>query len=176
MVLLALDEGFPDTIFKVSALLPGIELRRLRDVDSRLVTNSDDWAVLLRLHQHADNFDGLVTVDSRMHEQTKEMAVLHQTNLTLVEFLDTGNDAIKATGLALLWLPYVAQETRPDKPQLWLLRPPPRKTWNRPWEQLGEIASRRGESARATFDQAKLNSRELETDLWEWYEGTPEAY
>lgn len=38
-------------------------------------------------------------VDSRMHEQEKEMAVLHQTKLTLVEFLDTENDAIKATVL-----------------------------------------------------------------------------
>lgn len=164
----ALDEGFPDTIFKLADLLPGIDLVPLRSADLRLVGNSEDWAVLLRLHQL--DYDGFLTTDGRMIEDPKVLAVLHQTQSTLVSFLETGHDAIRASGLTLLHLPYIAKYTVVTRPQLWTLRPPQKKEAKRAWDQIGELASRHDISAQQLFNTERLTGEELERALWEWYE------
>ena len=176
MALFALDEGFPQTIFEVARLLPGVELRPIREVDSRLVGNSDDWAILLRLYQHPDPFDGLITTDAHMHELPKEMTVLHQTRLTLVQVLDAGNDAVRATALVLLHLPYIVQEIRSDKPQHWPLRPPGRKAANRAIDALGSIATKQKVSTQQLLTSKQLTEEQLLTDLWGWYEYQESEY
>ncbi len=164
----ALDEGFPDTIFKLADLLPGIDLVALRSADSRLVGNSEDWAVLLRLHQLG--YDAFLTTDGRMTEDPKVLAVLHQTRSTLVSFLETGHEAIRASGLTLLHLPYIAKSNVETLPQLWTLRPPQKKDAKKAWDQIGEVASRHAISAQQLFNTQRLTDEELTNDLWDWYE------
>lgn len=164
----ALDEGFPDTIFKLADLLPGVDLVPLRSADPLLVGNSEDWAVLLRVHQLG--FDGFLTTDGAIVEDPRVLAVLHQTRSTLVSFLDTGHDAVRASGLTLLHLPYIAKTVVETRPQLWILRPPPKKDAKKAWDQLGKLASQHGISVQQLFDTEKLNESELNRDLWEWYE------
>jgi hypothetical protein len=164
----ALDEGFPSTIFKLEDLLPGIELVSLRSIDPRLVGNSEDWAVLLRVHQL--HCDGFLTTDGRIIEDAKVLAVLHQTKSTLVSYVETGHDAIRATGLTLLHLPFIAKSTDPDIAQLWVLRPPQRKEAKKAWDQIGELASRHHISAQQLFHTQRLSEDELQQDLWNWYE------
>lgn len=163
----ALDEGFPDTIFDLADLLPGIELVPLRAVDPQLVGNSEDWAVLLRLHQIG--YDGFLTTDGRMVEDPKVLAVLHQTRSTLVSLQEAGHDAVRASGLTLLHLPYISSSNNPNVPQLWTLRAPPRKDPKKAWDQIGELSSRHGISAQQLFTSQKLSDAELEHDLWDWY-------
>lgn len=168
MALFALDEGFPDTIFKLIDLLPGIELVPLRKADTRLVGNSEDWAVLLRLHQLG--YDGFLTTDGRMIEDPKVVAVLHQTRSTLVAFMETGDDAIRASGLALLHLKHISLSSVPTAPQLWVIRPPQKKASKRAWDQMGELASQHGISAQQLFNTQRLPDDDLERDLWDWYQ------
>jgi hypothetical protein len=175
MARFALDEGFPDTIFKLADLLPGIDLVPLRKADPRLVGNSEDWAVVLRVHQLG--YDGFLTTDGRMVEEPKVISVLHQTKSTLVAFLETGHDAIRASGLALLHLPHIARSTVPTAPQLWVLRPPQNKDSKKAWDQIGELASRHGISTQQLFITQRLSDEELNRDLWEWYQpGTTGEY
>lgn len=169
MALFALDEGFPDTIFKLTDLLPGIDLVSLRKADSRLVGNSEDWAVLLRLHQLG--YDGFLTTDGRMIENPKVIAVLHQTHSTLVAFLKTGDDAIRASGLALLHLPHIARSTVRTAAQLWVVQPPQKKPPKRAWDQMGELASHHAISTQQLFNTQRISDEELEAaNLWDWYE------
>ena len=176
MALFALDEGFPQTILEVGNLLPDVELRPLRQVDPGLVGNSEDWAILLRLFQDPEPFDGLITTDASMHNLPKEMTVLHQTNLTLVQVLAAGNDAIRATALVLLHLPYIAQETRSGRPQYWPLRPPPRRPAQRAVDALGVIGRNVKLSVEELIAAERLTDEQLRRDLWEWYEPTNLGY
>lgn len=176
MALFALDEGFPQTILQVAALLPDVTLRPLRDVDPRLVGNSEDWAVLLRLYQHPEPFDGLITTDASMHNLPKEMSVLHQTNLTLVQVLAAGNDAIRATALVLLHLPYIVKETRRDRPQYWALRPPAKRPARRAVDALGEIAQKQGVAVSELLESGRLNEGQLAQDMWRWYQDPDSEY
>lgn len=176
MALFALDEGFPETILSVASLIPEVQLRPLRDVDDRLLGNAEDWAILLRLAQHPDPFDGLITVDSRMIHLSREMAVLHQTEMTLVVLEDSGDDPVRATGLCLLHLPHIAATTDSGTPQLWILRPPGRKASERAWDQLGRIAKRQRTSTQQQFNAGQLTEDELREELWSWYGGIEDSY
>lgn len=176
MALFALDEGFPDTVFAVAGLLPEVDLRPLRDVDDRLLGNADDWAILLRLFQHPEPFDGLITVDASMTRLVRELVVLHQTQLSLVVFEDVGNDPVRASGLCLLHLPHIAKQTEADKPQLWILRPPGRKSPIRARDRLGELASAEGASIEQLMRRERLGSEQIERDLWSWYTGIDDEY
>lgn len=142
----------------------------------RLLGNADDWAILLRLFQHPDPFDGLITVDSSMTRLVRELVVLHQTNLSLVVFDGVGDDPVRASGLCLLHLPYIAQQTEPDKPQLWILRPPGRKPPIRARDRLGQLASAEGTSIEQLMRRDRLTPDELENDLWSWYTGIDDQF
>ena len=83
MVRFALDEDFPDTILE--SLRWGVteaELLPMRHLDKRL-RGLDDWQLLLALHHMAD-IDGLITTDTGMLNLPRELAVIHQANLTVV--------------------------------------------------------------------------------------------
>jgi hypothetical protein len=83
--LFALDQNFPHPIVgALNAFLLEAELVPLRDIDPLLVADMDDWQVLLALHHHDRAWDGLITTDSGMLNLPREIAVIRQTNLTLV--------------------------------------------------------------------------------------------
>ena len=83
MARFALDEDFPDTIIQALGLgVPEAALTPIRQIDSRL-RRMDDWELLLSLY-HLREWDGLISTDSRMLNLPRELAVVHQTNLTLV--------------------------------------------------------------------------------------------
>jgi hypothetical protein len=105
----------------------------------------------------------LITTDSGMISLPRELAVLMQTQLTLVVAHAAGHDPLKATGLVLTYLPWIAEHTRRDEAQLWVLRTANKPAEN-PWNQLEKIASRRGATASALYDTEKLTSVKLAHD------------
>ncbi|MGH2834292.1 MAG: hypothetical protein ACRDK2_16100 [Solirubrobacteraceae bacterium] len=79
--LFALDKNFPEPIVGVlSDFQADAQLVPLDRIDQRMST-LDDWELLLALHHHADPWDGLVTTDSSMLSQGRELAKLIQTKL-----------------------------------------------------------------------------------------------
>jgi len=138
------------------------ELVAVGDIDPRL-TDIDDWEVLLSLHHHAVGWDGLITTDSGMLSLPRELSALLQTRLTLVVADASGHDPLKATGLVLTYLPWIANQTRPDAAQLWVLRAANRPPED-PWHRLERIASRRHSSARALYNAERLTREELNRD------------
>ena len=111
-----------------------------------------------------------------MHNLPKEMSVLHQTNLTLVQVLAAGNDAIRATALVLLHLPYIVKETRRDRPQYWALRPPAKRPARRAVDALGEIAQKQGVAVSELLESGRLNEGQLAQDMWRWYQDPDSEY
>jgi hypothetical protein len=157
--LFALDQGFPLPIVKVLATyMVEAELVSLDDIDGRL-TVLDDWELLLALHHHERPWDGLITTDD-MIWQARELCVLIQTKLTLVFAHEAGHDPLKATGLVLAHLPGICKRTRPDIPQLWILRAVS-KPHTEPWDQLMKVAEHRDEDHQTLFNEAKLSPTEL---------------
>jgi len=139
VALFALDQNFPEPIVAaLNEFIPEAELVPIRDIDP-LLAEIEDWQVLLALLHHAQPWDGLITNDARMLNLPREMAVLRQTNLTLVVAHDSGHDPIRATGLLFTHLGYICRETSADTPQVWEL-----KANNRPardaWIYLDRIA------------------------------------
>ena len=72
----------------------------VEEIDFRL-PDFDDWQVLLALHHHARPWDGMVTNDTSMLDQPRELATLGYTQLTLVAPQAAGHDPIRSTGLVL---------------------------------------------------------------------------
>ncbi len=106
--LFALDQNFPQPIVSaLSEFMAEAELVALADIDARLA-DLDDWEVLLALHHHEREWDGLLTTDTGMLSLPRELAVLMQTRLTLVVAHAAGHDPLKATGLVLTYLPWIA--------------------------------------------------------------------
>jgi hypothetical protein len=163
VALFALDQNFPEPIIQaLNDFIPEAELIPLRDVDP-LLAEIDDWKVLLALHHHARPWDGVITNDSRMLNLPREMAVLRQTNLTLVVAQDAGHDPIRATGLLFTHLGYICTHTTHDDPQIWLLT-----ASNRPardaWEYLERIADHRSVDADELWRESRLTQAELNED------------
>jgi hypothetical protein len=93
--LFALDQNFPEPI--VAALgeyIVEAELTPLRQIDTQLA-ELDDWELLVALVHHERPWDGLITPDSGMLRQPREVAAVRQTNLTLVVAHDAGHDPTK---------------------------------------------------------------------------------
>jgi len=134
------------------------ELVPLSAIDSRL-PSLEDWQVLLALRNEVRPWDGLITTDGAMIRLPRELAVLHQTKLTLVVAEAAGHDPVKATGLVLAHLPGICKRTRPDIPQVWILRTVDRNH-ERPWDLLGRIAARQGKSADELFAASRLSEAE----------------
>lgn len=161
--LFALDQNFPQPIVELlSEFMAEAELVAVADIDARLV-DLDDWEMLLALHFHKRAWDGLITTDSGMLALPRELCVLMQTRLTLVVADAAGHDPLKATGLVLTYLPWIAYQTRPDEAQLWVLRAA-NKPHENPWDRLARIAGRRGTTAKALFQAERLSHEELNRD------------
>jgi hypothetical protein len=163
VALFALDQNFPEPIIQaLNDFVPEAELVPLREVDP-LLAEIDDWQVLLALHHHERPWDGLITNDRRMLNLPREMAVLRQTNLTLVIAHDSGHDPIRATGLLFTHLGYICRHTAAAESQVWDLQ-----ARNRPAEDaryhLERIAKHQNRDAEALWRSARLTNAELAED------------
>jgi hypothetical protein len=160
VALFALDQNFPEPIIQaLNDYIPEAELVPLREVDP-LLAEIDDWEVLLALHHHERLWDGLITNDRRMLNLPREMAVLRQTNLTLVVAHDSGHDPIRATGLLFTHLGFICRHTTSDESQVWELQ-----ARNRPaedaWHHLERIAKHQNRDAESLWRSARLTNAEL---------------
>lgn len=154
-----LDQNFPQNIINALGPIPEANLTPLMQVDPTLTMGHEDWEILRELHK--SGFDGFITADSSMLQLPKELTVLIQTGLTLVVTERVGHDSIQATGLLLMHLPHIAHQSRKATPQLWRLRPPPRKNHEDPWDRLREVADGMGQSATALYRRERLLDSEL---------------
>jgi hypothetical protein len=159
----ALDQNFPQPIIDaLDEFMVEAELVALQQIDPRL-SDLDDWEVLLALHLHDDQWEGLITTDSGMLSLPRELCVLLQTKLTLVVAHAAGHDPLKATGLLLTYLPWIANHSDPAVAQLWVLRAANRPYTN-PWEELAKIAHRQRVDTDALYEDHKLTREELRRD------------
>lgn len=162
--LFALDHNFPVPI--VDALKPSMpeaEMVPISRIDPRLPKLKDDWRVFLALHHHARAWDGLITTDSGILALPRELAVLHQTKLTLVVAEAAGHDPVKATGLVLTQLSGICAKTDPKHPQIWTLKTI-QKDPQRAWDLLGRIASREKTSVEEIFSSNRASKEEFADD------------
>lgn len=121
MALFALDHNYPAPIIeRAKPFLSSVELVFIGEIDSRL-PEFDDWELLLALHHHPREWDGMISNDTSMLDQERELAVLGYTHLTLVAPVAAGHDPIRSTGLVLGHIEDIASRTTPRKPQVWRL-------------------------------------------------------
>lgn len=143
MTLFALDHNYPMPIIeRARPYLRDVELVPIGDIDSRL-PEFDDWELLLALHHHSLEWDGLVSNDTSMLDQERELAVLGYRHLTLVAPVAAGHDPIRSTGLVLAHIEDIASRTTSRKPQVWRL---PGRTGggHHPDQFLGRLAKKAG--------------------------------
>jgi len=164
LALFALDQNFPEPIVNaLNEFIPEVDLVPLREIDPALTAEIDDWEVLLALHHHDRPWDGLITNDHGILNLPREMAVLRQTNLSLVVAESAGHDPIRATGLLFTHLEYIGRETAPDRPQIWRLVARNRPG-DDPWQYLESIAEHQNRSVDAVWQEARLTNAELARD------------
>jgi hypothetical protein len=119
--LFALDHNYPAPIIeRAKPFLSGVELVFIEEIDSRL-PEFDDWELLLALHHHPREWDGIISNDTSMLDQERELTVLGYTHLTLVAPVAAGHDPIRSTGLVMAHIEDIAARTTPRKPQVWRL-------------------------------------------------------
>lgn len=158
--LFALDQNFPQPIIEaLNEFIPEAELHPIREINPRL-TEVEDWELLLALRNEVRPWDGLITTDSRMLNLPREMAVLRQTNLTLVVAQASGHDPIKATGLLLTHLGWISRQTTNAEPQVWVLDARNRPGRD-PWEFIERIASHQNREANEVWEESRLTRQEL---------------
>ncbi len=134
----------------------------IRDIDERLA-DIHDWQVLLALHHHERPWDGLVTTDSGMVNQPRELATLMQTKLTLIVAEAAGHDPLKATGLVFAHLPWICDRVDAAQAQVWQLRAN-RKPADDPWELLRRVAGHQNADLQDLYQSARLRADELAQD------------
>lgn len=121
MALFALDHNYPAPIIEqAKPFLSGVELVFIGEIDSRL-SELDDWELLLALHHHPREWDGMISNDTSMLDQERELAVLGYTHLTLVAPVAAGHDPIRSSGQVLAHIEDIASRTTLRKPQVWRL-------------------------------------------------------
>jgi hypothetical protein len=121
VALFALDHNYPAPIIEqAQPYLDDVELVYIEKIDSRL-PEFDDWELLLALHHHPRDWDGMISNDTSMLDQERELAVLGYTQLTLVAPVAAGHDPIRSTGLVLAHIENIASQTTPRRPQVWRL-------------------------------------------------------
>ena len=155
--LFALDKNFPQPIVSVlSDFQADAQLIPLDRIDMRMST-LDDWELLLALHHHSDAWDGLITTDSSMLAQGRELTTLIQTKLTLVVAVASGHNPVKASGLLFAYLAGICQRTTPERAQVWRLNAANRPH-EEPWEFLKRFAEHNGRSADEVWAELKLSA------------------
>jgi hypothetical protein len=163
VALFALDQNLPQPIIAaLSDYIRDAELVPIGDIDP-LLAEIDDWQVLLALHHHERPWDGLITTDSRMLRLPREMAVLRQTNLTLVVAQSAGDDPIRATGLLFTHLSWICRATTDAEPQVWVLKAKTGRGLD-PMTFLAKIADHQNRDVDRIWDEERLTEAELAQD------------
>ncbi len=159
MLRFALDEDFPDTILESLKLgVAEAELVPMRKLDLRL-RGLDDWELLLALY-HMPDIEGLISTDSGMLNLPRELAVLHQTRLTLVIVERAGHDPIRAAGLLLVHLPQICKKTVRSTAQIWRLSAQS-KNHETPMAELVRVANHSKQNAKHLLYKHRLTKKEL---------------
>jgi hypothetical protein len=139
--LFALDHNFPESIvLPIVKAIPVAELVPVRSI-GRELAELEDWELLARLHQDDRPWDGLITNDSAMLSQPKELTVLSQTGLTLVVARGEGSNPIRAAGVLLCHLNHICRHTTRERAQIWDLKVA-QKNADEPRSYLEKIALR----------------------------------
>lgn len=162
--LFALDQNFPQPIVNaLGRFQPHAELVPVASVDPRM-SRLDDWELLLALHHHERPWTGLITTDSSMLAQPRELATLLKTRLTLVVAMEAGHDPVRASGLVFAYLPNVVKRTDARRAQVFTLRAA-NKPAEDPWDNfLSPLAERQGREAAEVYAEAVPTDDELERD------------
>ena len=114
MALFALDHNYPRPIIdQARPYFSGVELVPISEIDPRL-SEFEDWKLLLALYHHREPWDGMISNDTSMLDQERELAVLGYTQLTLVAPISVGHDPIRSTGLVLAHIEKIAAQTTPN--------------------------------------------------------------
>lgn len=164
--LFALDHNFPEPIVEVlSEVSEGggeAELVSVSDIDPRMA-DLEDWEIMLALHHHERGWDGLITTDSSMLNQPAELAVLLQTNLTLIVAMGAGDDPIKATGLLFAYLGGICSRTDARTAQVWKLAAANRPA-HKPWRELKRVAEHQHRSVGDLWQENRLSDSDFAKD------------
>ncbi len=156
----ALDHNFPAPVLHAFAMmLPHVELVPIAEIDEHLA-EVDDWELILALHRHPQQWDGLVTNDEKLLALPKEMTVLSQTALTLIVAKGEGHSPIRAVGLLLCHLNHICHQSMPNCAQVWLLSVS-QKNYEEPLKFLEKIAAKRLISVDDLFRQHRLPAKDL---------------
>jgi hypothetical protein len=115
-----LDQNFPFHVLSVRWPLH-VRLTPLGDIAPNLVEDHEDWEILYHLDQRGD-VHGFVTNDANMLDLPREITMLQWTKLTLVVTASVGHDAIRATGLLMVYMDAIARRGV-GQPQLYVLKP-----------------------------------------------------
>lgn len=167
----ATDHNLPEPILAaVEEYLP-FEPVRIKSIDERLVDSADDWQVLLAVHQAG--LHGLITLDSAMTKLPREIAVVHQTRLTLVAVESATHDPLRAMGEVLVRADHFVRMHSPTKPQLFVFRRPPFRGPETAWVAMKRIAKREGRSAEDLYEAMRLSDTELATRALDLARGSP---
>jgi len=153
------DHDFPEPILNVAEPFLPFGVTMIRHISPKLTQDLDDWQVLLALRQLG--YDGLITLDYNMLELPKEMAVLHQTELTLVAIEAAGDSPLRAMGQLMLHATHVARNFDPDRPQIFRFPKPRPNPPIRAWDRLGEIATATRQATQELYDAERLTLDEL---------------
>ena len=167
MLRFALDENFPQPIIdSMSPYIPEAQLVSVRSIDSGM-EQLDDWELLLALHHHDGRWAGLVSADSNMLQQAKELTVLMQTKLTLIVTEAAGHDPLVASGLLLAHLPALCKEYSEEHSQVFALKVRRTKPTD-PWDALQRAAKHQNASAKALYQEKQAKRRGAVAEPAEW--------
>jgi hypothetical protein len=156
----ALDHNFPAPVIGAfGSLMPNVELRPVASIDEHFA-KLDDWELFVALRRHELHWDGLITNDDELLALEKEMAVLSQTNLTLIIAKGEGHNPIRAVGLLLCHLNHICHQTRPDRAQVWMLRVV-QKNYEEPRSYLEKIAEKKKTTVEEIMQAHRLAPNEL---------------
>jgi hypothetical protein len=158
--LFALDQNFPEPLVEsLSEFIVACELVPVRKIDPSL-SKLEDWELLLALHNHEREWDGLITNDANMLRLPHELSTLMQTRLTLVVARSQGDNPVRATGIVLAHIEHICHHTSRGEAQVWDLSIK-QKEAQEPWEMLRKVAEKEGRTANDLYLQYKLGSDAL---------------
>ena len=150
----ALDHNFPAPVLRSFAvILPFVDLVPISEIDPAWAELSD--AELLIELARSGHWDGLVTNDDAMLSLPREMAVLAQTELTLVVARGEGGNPVRAVGVLLCHLGHICHQTT-NRAQVWRLRVK-QKSEDAPREYLEAIAERTGTTVEAILREHRVS-------------------
>ncbi len=157
------DQNFPEPLLDaIRGYLPfGVEM--IKKISPLLIENVDDWQVLLALAQQ--KYHGFISLDFEAIALPKEMAVVHQTKLTVVAIEAVGDNPLRAVGQLLIYAKHIERAYRADEPQVFKISPPRLKPPLTAWNCLGEIADRQEKAVAQVFREYRLNDDELKRDI-----------